>query len=197
MLDWLKGILGDGHTQDIETKVEAEIGKHFVSRADFNELNTTNKQLKATVEERDRQLNTLKSSTGDVDAMKQTIAQLQADNKTKEDQHAAEMQQLRMDTAVERALAEAKVRNPLTVKPLLDLTEAKLSEDGRTIKGLDAQLKKLAESEDTGYLFLKEDKSPGIKGFTPAEKRDGAPGTGAKPTSLEDAVRMQFEAAKQ
>lgn len=35
MLEWLKTILGDMYTEDIDKKVSAEIGKNFVSKADF------------------------------------------------------------------------------------------------------------------------------------------------------------------
>ena len=39
MLDWLKTILGDAYTEEIDKKVSEEIGKGFVARADFNALN--------------------------------------------------------------------------------------------------------------------------------------------------------------
>ncbi|MCI1965977.1 MAG: hypothetical protein LKJ17_07595 [Oscillospiraceae bacterium] len=45
MLDWLKAILGDAYTDDIDKKVSAEIGKGFVSRADFNTTNEAKKSL--------------------------------------------------------------------------------------------------------------------------------------------------------
>ena len=36
MLEWLKTVLGEAYTDDIEKKVSDEIGKNFVARADFN-----------------------------------------------------------------------------------------------------------------------------------------------------------------
>ena len=35
-LEWLKTILGDKYTPEIDTAVSQEIGKGFVSRTDFN-----------------------------------------------------------------------------------------------------------------------------------------------------------------
>ncbi len=35
-LDWLKPILGDTYSDELDGKISAEIGKHFVSREDFN-----------------------------------------------------------------------------------------------------------------------------------------------------------------
>lgn len=49
MLEWLKTILGDAYTEDIDKKVSDEIGKQFVSRADFNTLNETKKTLESSV----------------------------------------------------------------------------------------------------------------------------------------------------
>lgn len=64
MLDWLKTILGEAYSEEIDKKVSEEIGKNFVARADFNTLNTEKKALADTVKERDKQLETLKASTG-------------------------------------------------------------------------------------------------------------------------------------
>ena len=66
MLEWLKTILGDAYTEDIDKKVSDEIGKQFVSRADFNTLNETKKTLESTVE-------TLKTQNGDNKALQKTI----------------------------------------------------------------------------------------------------------------------------
>lgn len=197
MLEWLKRILGDAYTPEVDKQVSDEIGRGFVARGDFNTVNTENGQLKDAVKDRDGQIASLQNSTGDADALKATIAQLQADNKAKDDAHTAEMQALKVDAAVERALAAAKVHNPLTVKPLLQMEGAELQEDG-TIKGLDAQLKKLAEAEDTKFLFKQEESGVAKAwGVTPASKKDGLPGVPATPASLEDAVRMQLNTTKQ
>ena len=54
MLEWLKTILGDHYTEDIDKQISAEIGKGFVARADFNskndELKTANDTIKGLQE---------------------------------------------------------------------------------------------------------------------------------------------------
>jgi|GEM_PF-4661215 len=50
MLEWLKNILGDGYTEDIDKRVSSEIGKAFVSKADFNVANENYKQLMKTAQ---------------------------------------------------------------------------------------------------------------------------------------------------
>ena len=121
MLDWLKTILGEAYSEEIDKKVSEEIGKNFVARADFNTLNTEKKNLADTVKERDKQLETLKASTGDVEALKNQIATLQTENATAAKAHEAEIKSLKIDTAVELALSAAKAKNVKAVKALLDL----------------------------------------------------------------------------
>ena len=124
--------------------------------------------LKGQVADRDGQLETLKNSTGNVEAMKKQIETLQADNKAKDEIHAAEIKQLKIDAAIESALTSAKAKNNTAVKALLkDLDKAELGEDG-TIKGLSEQIEALQKSDS--YLFEgKETKKTKVKGAEPGE----------------------------
>lgn len=124
--------------------------------------------LKSQVADRDGQLETLKNSTGDMEAMKQKIETLQEENKTKDETHAAEIKQLKIDAAIESALIGAKAKNNTAAKALLkDLDKAELAEDG-TIKGLSEQIEALQKSDP--YLFeTKETKKTKVKGAEPGE----------------------------
>lgn len=171
-----------GLTEELATKVAKELDGNYVPKTRFNEVNTELKQAKDQVKERDSQLETLKKSVGDSDELKKQIETLQNENKTKDETHAAEIKQLKIDTAVDKALAEAKAKNPKAVKALLDLAKAELSDDG-TIKGLDAQIKALAEAEDSKFLFdtdSTQNKNQNSKGFVPGQKKDGVPGASSE-----------------
>lgn len=179
MLDWLKAILGDAYTDDIDTKVSAEIGKSFVAKADFNTTNEAKKQLESSLAERDKQLKTLQESTGDAAALKEQIAQLQAANAAQAKTYAAEIKQLKINNAVETALVGAKAKNVKAAMALLNLDKAELSEDG-TVKGLAEQIKALTGGPDTGFLFeTSSNKNGSFKGLNPAEGGDNG-GSGAK-----------------
>lgn len=182
MLEWLKTILGDAWTEEIDKKVSDEIGKGFVARADFNTLNTEKKALADTVKDRDKQLETLKAATGDTEALKQQIATLQADNATAAKAHEAEIKRLKVDTAVDLALAAAKAKNAKAVKALLELDNAELAEDG-TVKGLSDQIKKLVEAPESAFLF-DTGKQQSFKGFTPDEAGDVPPARDKDPKDM-------------
>lgn len=163
----------------------AEELKSYIPKARFDEVNTEKKTLEATVAERDTQLETLKNSTGDVEAMKKQITDLQADNKTKDETHAAEIKQLKVDAAVSAAITGAKGKNATAIKALLkDLDKAEFTDDGQ-IKGLDEQLQEIIKSD--GYLFDTTTKKTQIKGAKPGE-------TGKEdPDTKVDVSKMNYE----
>ena len=138
--------------------------KGYVPRTRMNEVSEENKKLKADVQERDAQLETLRTSNADAEALKSQIATLQAENKAKDDAHAAEIKQLKIDSALDSAITGAKGRNAKAIKALLNLENAELQEDG-TIKGLSEQLEALQKSDS--YLF--DAKTPKMKGANVGE----------------------------
>lgn len=183
MLDWLKTILGETYTEELDKKVSEEIGKSFVARTDFNTVNTEKKALSDSLKDRDKQLETLKASTGDVEALKTQIAALQTENANSAKAHEAEIKSIKLDTAVETALAGAKAKNVKAVKALLELNKAELAEDG-TVKGLADQIKKLTESTESSFLFETGTPKPGFKGMNPADGKDGNPAGDKTPKDM-------------
>lgn len=182
MLDWLKPILGDKYTDDIDAKISAEIGKNFVSKSDFNQTNAAKKQAEADVKARDEQLEQLKTATGDVDALKAQIAELQQQNATAKTEYEAQINQMRLDNLVETALTAVGAKNNKAVKALLAefLTDAKIAADG-TVKGLAAEIDNLIKAEDTAFLFKsKAGTNPQLSGMKPGDPGGNAPAPAVK-----------------
>ena len=163
----LKGL---GLTDEQVEAVWKGLDGNFVTKARFDEVNTELTGTKATIKDRDKQLETLKSSAGDSEGLKKQIADLQTENKTKDETHAAEVKKMKLDNAVEKALSGAKAKSVKAVRAELSdfLASAEVGDDG-AVKGLDAELRKLVESEATSFLFdaAKETK-PKIAGASPA-----------------------------
>lgn len=173
-LEWLKTILGDGYTEDIESKIAQEIGKGFVSKADFNAVKTQQKKLEDDLKTRDTQLEELKKATGTAEELTAQIAALQEQNRKDKQAHEAEVARIRLGAAVDKALTESGARNNIAVKALLAafLKDAKVGEDG-SVKGLAAEIETLAKGESTSFLF-DNTKGAVIKGMKPGEAGDGA-----------------------
>ena len=165
-----------GVSEEIATECEKafkEAIKDFIPKARFDEVNNAKNTAEALVKERDGQLETLKNSTGDVESLKQQIQTLQDDNKAKDEAHAAEIKQLKIDSAIESALTGAKAKNNLAVKALLkDLDKAEIGDDG-LIKGLAEQIESLRKSDE--YLFEAKEPKTKVKGAKLGEGADPEP----------------------
>ena len=147
-------------------KASSEELKNYVPYERFKELVDEKNKLKTDIADRDKQFETLKNSSGDVEAMKEQIATLQAENKSKDEAHAAEIRQMKINSALESALIGSKAKNLTAVKALIkDLDKAELQDDG-SIKGLEEQITALKKSD--GYLFEEAVATkPSFKGFQP------------------------------
>ena len=187
-----ESLMAMGLTEEQATKVMEGLNGSFVTKTRFNEVNEELKTAKATITERDGQLNALKTSGADAAALQAQITQLQADNAAKDQEHAAEIKKIKIENAVEKALTDAKAINPATVKPLLAafLEKADLDDDG-TIRGLADEIGKLAKAEGTSFIFKADDTTTTstISGASPAGGSSLNPTTkaGAYETRLADA----------
>lgn len=182
MLEWLKEILGDSYTEEIDSKVSAEIGKGFVSRADFN---TKNDEVKTLQGQLQTAQDGLKAFDGvDVDDLKGQIAQLQADM-------AAQADSFRFDALLDGAIRDAKGRNVRAVRSLLDVDALKDSKDQTS--DIKAALEALAASD--WYLFDTGSGAPQTTGMT--VRTGGEHGTGLsaapEPKTLAEALKQEYE----
>ena len=142
------------------------------SAAEIKKMQADLSGLKAQVSDRDKQLEKLKASAGDNETLRKQIADLQAENSKAKETHESEMNQLKVDFAVEKALSGAKARNIKAVRALLDLTDAKLDKDGN-VKGLQEQIDRLASGEDTKFLFdATQQNQQAFRGFQPGASSD-------------------------
>lgn len=146
---------------------------------EIKNLQTEVEGLKTQVGDRDKQLETLKASAGDNADLKKQIEDLQTENATAKANHESELNQLKIDFAVEKALTGAKAKNIKAVKALLELNDAKLDKDGN-VKGLAEQIEKLTSGDDTKFLFEAQKQQQSFKGFQPGASGEQKPGEGEK-----------------
>lgn len=128
----------------------------YVPKSRFNEVNEEKKTLTATVADRDKQLETLKKSTGDLDALKTQIKSLQDANKKAQEEADAKMKELRINDAIKLAIVD-KAQDVDIVSSLFDKAKLILGDDGK-ITGLDEQLKELQKNK--AFLFKQAGPNP-------------------------------------
>ena len=174
-LEWLKPILGEGYTAEVDTQIAQEIGKGFVARVDFNAKNEELKQTKTQLQTVEGQLESLKVEGGDLTAK---ITALQDQNKQDKAKYDADIAALRLDTAVDKMLTEAGAKNNTAARALLAgfLKDAKVDEDG-TIRGLASEIEALTKAEGTAFMFKAADGAapPQIHGMKPGEAGEKLP----------------------
>lgn len=167
--------------------------KGFIPKARFDEVNNAKKQAEKDLSERDMQLETLKNSTGDIETLKNTIKQLQDENKMAADKYNAELAEIKLAGAVDTALLGADALNVRAVKALLDMSKIKM--DGDVLLGINEQIESLKKAEDSKMLFkaveVGKQKGPNFAGVKPGEGNTGN-GESNAPKSLADAIRARF-----
>ena len=167
--------------------------KGFIPKARFDEVNNAKKQAEKDLSERDKQLETLKNSTRDIEALKQTIETLQNENKAATDKYNAELAEIKLAGAVDTALLGADALNVKAVKALLDMSKIKM--DGDVLLGINEQIESLKKAEDSKMLFKAVEeanlKGPNFTGVKPGEGNTGT-GESRAPKSLADAIMARF-----
>lgn len=133
-LNWLKEIIGEGYTEEMDEKVCQAMGKDYVPRSEFNAKNDALKTAQ----------DTLKAYDG-VD-----VAALRTQLDTQKTQYEKQLADLRRSGAIDLALAESRVRNGKAARAMLDLDKVVFDDKGN-LTGLTDQLDALKESD--GWLF--------------------------------------------
>ena len=111
----------------------------YVPKSRFNEVNAEKKTLETAVADRE----------GDVQALKDQITKLQADNKANALKAAEDLKALKLSTAVQLAIGDS-AQDAELVANLIDKSKLILGEDGK-VTGLDEQLKDLQKNK--AFLF--------------------------------------------
>ncbi len=177
-------VLSEKEVNDLVKLFSEEI-KETIPKVEHEEVVKEKERLEGEVKDRDKQLDTLKTSVKDVEDLKGQIESLQADYKAKEEAHVKAVEQMKIDSAVELAINNAKAKNSQAVRGMLDLSLVKLDEKGAVV-GLEEQFKKLTKDESTAFLF--ESTKVEMRGATPSASAGGAKGV-----TKEDFNKMSYK----
>jgi hypothetical protein len=174
---WLRDIIGDAFTEEMDKLVAKHIGENFVSKTDFNTKAAEAKGFKESLDARDAQLTKLQALKPE--EMQATITQLKADNAAAAAQYQKDLDKVKIDMGVESQLTKAGAVSVRAMKALVDYSKLSLNPDG-TVFGLSEQLSTLQKTEKWGFT------APGPSrthqgGLTPTNEQLGnQAGTGEK-----------------
>ena len=159
-----------GISEDLAEKAAEKSAKELkgmVPRDRLNEATKAKEQAEESYSTVKTELDKLKESAGDSEALKSQIEQLKSDLKDRDTKHAAEIADMKMTNAIQAAIGGV-AQDAQLVAGLLDRSKLILADDGK-VTGLDDQIKGLKESKP----FLFKDAA----GY-PASPADGGDPTG-------------------
>ncbi|CAM3206957.1 phage scaffolding protein [Lactiplantibacillus plajomi] len=133
---------------------DIENAKHALG--DVEAIKAENETLKGNVANRDKDLKALKKQLGNNEELAKQVTELQAKYDEDTKSLTAQLNQTKLNGALDTVLSSAKARNPKAVKGLLDMDKVKLTDDGK-LEGVDDQLAALRKSD--AYLFDEGTKS--------------------------------------
>lgn len=139
-----------------------DYGKNYVSKAQFNEKNDAYKQAKLEIENLTTDINNLSEANKANEALQSQIKELQDAATQREADYNENIKNMKIDTAITKALSKSGAMNETILTGLLDRTKIAIGEDN-TITGIQEQITALKESDP--YLF----KQDSIKGVVPGD----------------------------
>ena len=139
-----------------------DYGKNYVSKAQFNEKNDAYKQAKQEIENLTNDISTLSEANKANEALQSQIKELQDAATKREADYNENIKNMKIDTAITKALSKSGAMNETILTGLLDRTKIAIGEDN-TITGIQEQIVALKESDP--YLF----KQDSIKGVVPGD----------------------------
>lgn len=160
-----------GISEELATKA-AEASKKelesYVQKSKYDLVVTEKETLEIQIKEHGKQLEELKKAAKGSEELEKKVKELQDNAAASKAKYEKQINDIQLNHAIDTALKEAKAKNAKAVRSLLDMDDIVL-DDGK-VKGLDKQIKKLQEAEDSKFLFESapqpEDGKPKIGGNT-------------------------------
>lgn len=149
-------------TEEQINAIIEDYGKNYVSKAQFNEKNDAYKQAKLEIENLTTDINNLSEANKANEALQSQIKELQDAATKREADYNENIKNMKIDTAITKALSKSGAMNETILTGLLDRTKIAIGEDN-TITGIQEQIVALKESDP--YLF----KQDSIKGVVPGD----------------------------
>ena len=143
-----------GISEELATKA-AEASKKelesYVQKSKYDLAVTEKETLEIRIKEHGKQLEELKKAAKGSEELEKKVKELQDNAAASKAKYEKQINDIQLNHAIDIALKEAKAKNAKAVRSLLDMENIVL-DDGK-VKGLDKQIKKLQEAEDSKFLF--------------------------------------------
>lgn len=174
----------------------AEELKGYIPKTRFDEVNEEKKNLQTAKKKAEDDLEELKKTAGDNEALTKQISDLQESQKQRAAEYDAQIKALKLTNAIRSGITDAQDAD--LVAGLVDQNKLILGEDGK-VTGLEEQLKTLRENKP--FLFKAKDQDNSGRqgaGFSVGATRGGNAGGGVggdgdKQLSMKEAIAARLK----
>lgn len=145
-LEWLKGILGEAYSEDIDKKVGAQLGTDYALRTELDAANESKTAAEAQLAEASKTLDGLK--TQDETVQKQIADYRQRAEQAEKDRDE-KVSNMQFNARLDGAIGASKGKNAKAIKALLDMDAL------HTSKNQEADIKAALDAikTESDYLF--------------------------------------------
>lgn len=175
-------------TEEQINAIIEDYGKNYVSKAQFNEKNDAYKQAKLEIENLTTDINNLSEANKANEALQSQIKELQDAATKREADYNENIKNMKIDTAITKALSKSGAMNETILTGLLDRTKIAIGEDN-TITGIQEQITALKESDP--YLFKQDSIKGVVLGDATPKTNDGITKEQFNKMSYLDRVQLQ------
>lgn len=150
MLDWLKDILGESYSEEIDKKISAEIGKAFVARADFNTKNEEKKALAEQLESANKQIEEFKSM--DIEGIRKAADDWKEKFENAENEYKKKVAEMTFDNLLSDKLSDVKFTSEYAKKGVFnEIKEKGLKVDNGSIIGFDEVFESIKKAQPSAF----------------------------------------------
>lgn len=148
-----------GLSKEAAQKILTDLAGAYVPKTEVEQLQNQLKVEDEKVKERDKQIKELQSFKGTAEELSTKVKELSEANSEKDKEYKQQLEAERINNAVKLTLltdAEHTPHNLDMVIGLLDMSKVKVSEDGKTITGVEEQVKEI--KTNNSFLFKEVEK---------------------------------------
>ena len=165
MIEWMKEILGDAYTEDIDNKITARLTADYAPKADLEAANTAKSEAEAALAAAND-----KYKDVDIDALRADAEKYKAEAAQARKDADERVAAVQFDGKLDAAITAAHGRSAKAIRALLDVD---------TLKGSDKQDEAItaalaALQMDSGYLFESGETPPPYAAGTGSTALHGA-----------------------
>lgn len=169
MLEWLKELIGESYSEELDKKVSEQLASKYESKTDYDTLSEGKKDLESRLNEANKTIEDFKVL--DIEGVKKSAEEWKEKAKQAEQEAGEKIAAIEFEHQISDAIRAVKGRDAIGIKANLDLEKLRSSKN--QTEEIKSALEKLKSEKD--YYF--ESPAENLSGFQPGESNVKNPGT--------------------